>query len=404
MKVKFTILLLPLLLFILIPMITADTDNPKNSLISQNILGKIAFASKRDGHSAIYTINDDGTDLKKLTTSINNAIMPQWSSDGTKILYLSQNGAKHEIWIMNNDGSGQKRLADNCETTFPPAWSPDNHKILFMINRNYNHVICTVDADGSNLTDLTKNNTDSLSPSWSSDGSKILYLLKDKDGGDICLVNQDGTNQQQLTSEGFYSASTWSPDGKRIACVCPTTSFYTFFPRNKICVLDSNGNNKKDLTDGDDFRWSPDGSVITFTRCIRVEVRIWEDGIALTKKLYGFLMLNVQGNGHYQAPSSSLQLASYPAYDDTIRNLDGGNDHDQLLASMSAEHAYSSWAPDSSKIAYVIDGKLNIYNINKADSIKVDISQLRFPNGRRIVKKLFGLVNRVDQKNRADLV
>lgn len=371
MKVKFSIILLPLLLLMLIPVIAANPADQTNSLIAQNMIRKIAFAAKANGHSAIYTINDDGTELKKLTTNNYDAIGPQWSADRARILYLSRNGDKYELRIMNSDGGNPKRLADNCDPAFPPAWSPDNQRILFVLNGKFHETICTVNADDGNLAVLTENNTDNVDPAWSPDGNKILYLAKNKNQSDIRLMNQDGTDRQQLTTAGFYSAPAWSPDGKSIACVCPTTPFYTFFSRNKICLMDANSHNQEDLTDGDDPRWSPDGSMITFTRCVQVKLRIYAHGVTINEKLYGCLLLNVQGNSHYQALVPAPRLGPYSLGSAIVRTLAGGNDHDQLLASMSATPCYSSWAPDSAKIAVVIDGKLMLYNINEAAGINV---------------------------------
>ncbi|MFH0989552.1 MAG: hypothetical protein V1799_05995 [bacterium] len=39
---------------------------------------KIVFSSLRDGHYELYTMNNDGTDQKRLTISNGHAINPDW--------------------------------------------------------------------------------------------------------------------------------------------------------------------------------------------------------------------------------------------------------------------------------------------------------------------------------------
>ena len=62
---------------------------------------QIAF----DLSSAIYTIQPDGTQLRRLTDDRGN-IAPRWSPDGTLISYSSRSSAAHyQLYVMNADGS-----------------------------------------------------------------------------------------------------------------------------------------------------------------------------------------------------------------------------------------------------------------------------------------------------------
>lgn len=368
MKARLPVILLTLLLFVLIPVTIADPGVQNNHASSQNTVRKIAFVSRRDGNSEIYTINDDGTNLTRLTNS--NAskadnIMPQWSSDGTKLLYLSVKHGKHEIWIMSSDGSGRKKLADDCVVDYPPSWSPDSTKILFVAKYGSKNAIFTVNFDGSTLTRLTENDIDGTYPSWSPDGSRILYLQKYKEDNNIYLMNPDGTNQLRLTKEkGDYQAPVWSVNGGRIAY------FYTkqslFETKTELCAMNTDGSGLVSLSEAnnktpsnseigsnncgfDDIHWSPDGTTIAFTK---IAVRVPQSHASAETTftyIYGTFLVSTDGNGH-----------------------------DIKLATTGDDRCYPWWNMDSSKVAYFFNKNLVIYNMkNRLDNtIKTEVSDL----------------------------
>ncbi|MCX9009629.1 MAG: PGF-pre-PGF domain-containing protein [Candidatus Methanoperedens sp.] len=175
----------------------------------------------------IYVMNDDGSNIQQLTFTPGFDEYPDWSPDGSKVVYSSVNGdnlngdkyatePKH-LWVMNADGSSKHLL--NTIWGVEPAWSPDGTKIAFKSYANLGSNIWVMDADGSNPKQLTFNSAATCDPDWSPDGRYIAYV-SEKDGDwEIFVMNADGTNQQQLTSntgiEDNYPA--WSPDGRYIA-------------------------------------------------------------------------------------------------------------------------------------------------------------------------------------------
>ena len=68
---------------------------------------------------------------------------------------------------MNSDGSNQKNLTrQNFVDDMLPSWSPDGSKIVFVSNRNGNFEIYVMNADGSNQTNLTNNSSTDSDPAW----------------------------------------------------------------------------------------------------------------------------------------------------------------------------------------------------------------------------------------------
>lgn len=73
---------------------------------------KVVFMSLRDGNWEIYSVNTDGSDLKRLTNNGVNDGLPTFSPNGQFIAFVSDEGGKWAIWAMNADGSGRRKLFD----------------------------------------------------------------------------------------------------------------------------------------------------------------------------------------------------------------------------------------------------------------------------------------------------
>src|SRR5205085_12050692 len=81
---------------------------------------------------------------------------PEWSPDGTRIAFDSNRGTSsvndHDLFVINQDGSGLKRLTSSAANDQGPTWSPDGTKIAFISDRAGNDDIWVMNSDGTGLT------------------------------------------------------------------------------------------------------------------------------------------------------------------------------------------------------------------------------------------------------------
>src|SRR6476660_8591990 len=111
---------------------------------------EIAFSSNRSGDTEIYTMNPDGTGVRRLTHSPKYDAPAAWSPDGRKLLFYSQRSAGGDVWVMNADGTGQRNLTTNPAHDGPGGWSPDGRQIVFDSSRDGNGIY-VMKADGSGV-------------------------------------------------------------------------------------------------------------------------------------------------------------------------------------------------------------------------------------------------------------
>ncbi|MCA9952558.1 MAG: serine/threonine-protein kinase, partial [Anaerolineales bacterium] len=226
----------------------------------------IAFDSARDGNREIYLMNNDGTNLVRLTESEAEDGDPKWSPDRTKLLFGSDRDGDWELYIMDPDGSNLIQLTDNASIDWAGKWSPDGSQIVFASDRDGNLEIYKMNADGSGQTRLTNNTVVDAFPSWSPDGQKILFETAVNEGGrDFFLVNADGSELTRLvTNSDFDRNAIWSPDGTRIAYATNRNREGD----DEIYVMNADGSNQIRITNspGRDFApaWSPDGNRLLF--------------------------------------------------------------------------------------------------------------------------------------------
>jgi serine/threonine protein kinase/Tol biopolymer transport system component len=220
-----------------LPPILEITSTPENTPIALPTqpgggTGQIAFASARTSVPQIYLINLDQTGLTPLTNLPEGACQPDWSPDGSQIVFISPCPARGEfyqntynnssLYIMNADGSGQKPLTDVPGSDHDPAWSPDGTQIAFTSLRNGKKDIYLLTLETGAITQLTTvsgNVQENIQPSWSPFGNQIVYTVKRFDAYQVWAMSNTGQGKVQIARSGprlWDYLPLWAPDGETI--------------------------------------------------------------------------------------------------------------------------------------------------------------------------------------------
>ena len=208
------------------PTTTSLTKGPKDLPTR----GPLLFSSRISGNRDLYTVNQDGSGLKRLTFWFGHDDNAVYSPDGSKIAFVSDRSGRVQIHVMNSDGTGVKQITNftNDYNTFgSPVWSPDGKKLAIGLT-DYTLPepkadIYVMSSSGSGIAKVTTDGNTNGDPTFSPNGERIAFAsLRDATSSeyDIWRINTDGTGLQRLTncSPGLACMQPrYSPDGMRLA-------------------------------------------------------------------------------------------------------------------------------------------------------------------------------------------
>ncbi len=89
--------------------------------------------------------------IQRLTTSTHHDIHPDWSPDGSKLVFTKESAPLNAaVYVLDLFSLVQTRLTGEEGYNGYPCWSTDGTKVIFSSNRNGSLGIWMMDADGSN--------------------------------------------------------------------------------------------------------------------------------------------------------------------------------------------------------------------------------------------------------------
>jgi len=188
----------------------------------------------------IYTANDDGSNLKRLTNYGVYTAEGTLSPDGQTIVFTSLKDGDLDIYTMKIDGTNLKRLTTQPGYDGGPFFSPDGKKIIYRAWHpsdtaltNYQSLlkqrlvrpnrmeIWMMNADGSDQHQITNLGGANFAPFFTPDGTRIIFSSNYKNPRsrdfELYLVNLDGSGLEQVTFHPeFDGFPMFSPDGKQL--------------------------------------------------------------------------------------------------------------------------------------------------------------------------------------------
>ncbi|WP_223787688.1 amidohydrolase family protein [Marinicella meishanensis] len=190
----------------------------------------------------IYTMPFAGGQATNITNSMAWDMQPQFSPDGSRLVFTSDQGGGDNIWIMAVDGSDQQQVTqEKFRLLNSPSWSPDGHYIVarkhFTGMRSlgsgeiwmYHHS----GGQGVQLNKRPNEQKDLGEPVYTPDGQHVLFS-RDSTPGQYFEYSKDANNQiyeifaielttgkikPWVSGPGGAVRPTPSPDGQSLAFV-----------------------------------------------------------------------------------------------------------------------------------------------------------------------------------------
>jgi len=157
---------------------------------------KIAFST-----GDIYTMDIDGTNLQNLTNTPDvQEGYPNFSFDGSKIVYTTRQDSINSIYIMDTNGANKRRIISNSTKYYLYSYPifNANGDTIFYKYIGQPRGLYSINVDGTNNTLLYEGYVGYTFPSIAADGTKIVFYVSN----DIFIMNGDGTDITRLAEGG----------------------------------------------------------------------------------------------------------------------------------------------------------------------------------------------------------
>jgi TolB protein len=225
---------------------------------------QIAFAKRGPSATDLYTVNFDGSDLRRITDYHSLTLAPRWSPDGRYLAFTSYKDGNPDIYLREMAGGKTQKIVSYRGLNLPGAWSRDSQRLLVTLSRDGNQEIYEMNLESRLLQRLTRDYGIDVSPVRSPDEKRIAFVSNRSGSPQIYVMDADGGNVRRLTQDGNYNTSpSWSPKGKKIAYEGSVNG------RFQIFVIGEEGGSPQQLTfEGGDHEspaWSPDGRYLAYS-------------------------------------------------------------------------------------------------------------------------------------------
>jgi Tol biopolymer transport system component len=160
-------------------------------------------------------------------------IAPTVSPDGTRLAYFAVTPGRlaedappppQRIHVVGIDGTGARAITPRRVLAIDPDWSPDGTRIVYtearVAGERVENRLALINADGSARRALTRyGTTDNVNPKWTPDGQTILFERLRETGrrsAIMAMPSAGGRARMIYDSPGWDTNPIPSPDGTRI--------------------------------------------------------------------------------------------------------------------------------------------------------------------------------------------
>jgi Tol biopolymer transport system component len=280
---------------------------------------------------SIYTINADGTGLKKIVSPGKGTDYPVASPDGHWIYFQSKLAGATQVYRCKSDGSGVTSLTPPDQLTKQLKGSEE-----FQVKDSYGGVL-------------------------SADGSKMVFTVHDGKSGRVVVADADGSSPRLVApSLGYIYMARLSPRSDRVVFSGPAKGY-----RLQIAALPDGKPTELTPDHPECFvpQFTPDGKTIIFTRRDGDVYRVDSDGknfkrLTEGNKYVEFRLSPKDKHGSTDGPDISPdgKRIAFIAVKDGVPNvyamdLDGGNR--KQLTTRKTPCGRVRWSPDGKQLAFV---------------------------------------------------
>ncbi len=230
---------------------------------------KITYIAEEQGkHNKcmrkIAVMDQDGSNVKYLTSGDKFVSTPRFSPNGENIIYISYSNGKSYIVLRNLKNNRESVVSAFDGVLSGPRFAPDGKSILVCYSSGKSTNILSINLLNHSVSKITRNSSINTSPSFSPDQNYIVFSSDSSGSQQLYIMDLIHQKTSRISfGSGNYSTPVWSPKGDLIAFTkSKVGKFY-------IGVMSPNGKEERLLSEGykiESPAWLPNGREIVFTK------------------------------------------------------------------------------------------------------------------------------------------
>ena len=142
-----------------------DTAARLSAALRERGAGRVRFVSRRDGSRGLFVISAAGGEMRRIQTAgAGNATEPDWSPDGSTIVFTTQVGANSfDICTVPAAGGAVTSLVSGED----PSWAPNSRTVVFARRSGAGQkVLSLLDVPTKRVKDAARVSGSAAQPSW----------------------------------------------------------------------------------------------------------------------------------------------------------------------------------------------------------------------------------------------
>ncbi len=235
-------------------------------------------AQQPRGTEDIYALRPRDGAIRRLVRAdtFSSRSLAAWSPDGQAIAFTREFGDTAQLYVLDSLSGRPRQIAGGSMGFIAfPDWSPDGTRLLFSAGTHEHYNVYLIRPNGTGLRPVLQDTLTYRSPSWSPDGSEFAVSTYRNGRSEIEIVSlATGARRTVVAPDSaYFDFAQWSPRGHELLITVyqGTQPLYASTPReygSSLAVIDLGTGRFTPITDRQGLnnygRWSRDGQWIVF--------------------------------------------------------------------------------------------------------------------------------------------
>ncbi|MCL4708877.1 PD40 domain-containing protein [bacterium] len=197
---------------------------------------RIAFVSKSNRDDAIYVMNPHTGEInhRLVFPELNGLLSPNFSPAGDHLVFVGIRGGRSDLYLVNLGNGKLQRLTNDIYAEKHPQWSPDGSSIVFATDRGNDtqienllfgeYELALYALANGEIRVITELHGNAINPQWSPEGREIAFVSDHQGIANVYRLNLTSNEIVPVTTlrngvAGITEstpAMSWSADGRML--------------------------------------------------------------------------------------------------------------------------------------------------------------------------------------------